>query len=59
MRSLAVQSYCRPDKYEISTIPTPKITLPNHVLVKVHAASINPNDMEMAAGMAKLIVTQT
>jgi NADPH:quinone reductase-like Zn-dependent oxidoreductase len=59
MRSLAINSYCRPDKYEIVTIPTPQISQPDHVLVKVHASSINPNDMEMAGGMAKMIITQT
>jgi hypothetical protein len=57
MRSLCIYSYRPPSEYEISTIPTPNITLPNRVLVKVAAGSINPADMEQARGDFKMAVT--
>ena len=57
MRSLCIYSYREPAKFEISTIPTPKIVLPNHVLVKVAAGGINPADMEQARGEVKLIIS--
>jgi hypothetical protein len=57
MRSLCIYSYRPPSEFEISTIPTPKITLPNHVLIKVAAGSINPADMEQARGEFKMLIT--
>jgi hypothetical protein len=57
MRSLCVHSYRPPSQFEISSIPTPKISLPNHVIVKVAAAGINPADMELARGEFKLVLT--
>jgi hypothetical protein len=56
MRSLCIYSYRPPSEYEISTIPTPRITLPNHVLVKVAAGSINPADMEQGRGISRWLL---
>jgi NADPH:quinone reductase-like Zn-dependent oxidoreductase len=57
MRSLCIYSYRPPSEFEISTIPTPKMTLPNHVMIKVAAAGINPADMETARGDFKTVIT--
>lgn len=57
MRSLCIYSYREPAEFEISTIPTPKIVLPNHVLIKVAAGGINPTDMQQARGEFKMIIT--
>jgi NADPH:quinone reductase-like Zn-dependent oxidoreductase len=57
MRSLCVFAYTDPSKYEIASIPAPKVTLPNHVLVQVFAASINPVDIAGASGKMKSIVS--
>ncbi|KAI9742849.1 MAG: hypothetical protein M1818_003578 [Claussenomyces sp. TS43310] len=57
MRSLFVTAYTQPLKYEISELPTPKIEFPDHVLIRVHAASINPVDMAVAGGALKMLVT--
>jgi hypothetical protein len=57
MRSLCVHSYRAPSQFEISSIPTPKISSPNHVIVKVAAAGINPADIELARGEFKLALT--
>ena len=56
MRSLCVFAYTDPSQYEIASIAAPKVTLPNHVLIKVYAASLNPVDVSGAAGMFKHIV---
>jgi len=53
MRSLCIFAYCEPSKYEISSIPTPTITSPKHVLIKIYAASLNPTDTQGAAGAFK------
>ncbi len=55
MRSLAISSYTTPDNYDVMDLPTPTIESPDEVLVKVHAASINPADVHMASGIAKLM----
>ena len=54
MRSLAIPKYSTPDKYYVIDHPSPTITSPDDVQVKVHAASINPVDVKLASGMAKM-----
>ena len=56
MRSLCVHAYGTPTDFGIADIPLPKITMPNQALVRVHAASINPVDMEVARGDYKAIM---
>lgn len=53
MKSLAISDYCTPDKYTMMTLPIPRIEEPDQLLIKVHAASINPVDVQVASGMAK------
>jgi len=55
MRALALAKYGKPSTYDVATLPTPKITKPDDVLIKVHATSINPVDVKMAGGMAKML----
>ena len=50
MRALALSKFCKPSEYAIATLPTPEITNPDEVLIKVHAASVNPVDVKMASG---------
>ncbi|KAH8700926.1 chaperonin 10-like protein [Talaromyces proteolyticus] len=57
MRSLCVHAYVKPTEFGIADIPVPKITTPNQVLIRVHAACINPVDMEIAGGNFKAIMT--
>lgn len=59
MRSLAIESYCKPEAYQILKLPVPSCTKPDHVLIKVHAASINPVDVKVAAGSVKSISPKT
>ncbi len=58
MKSLSIEKYCLPDEYQILDLPVPKISDPDHVLIKVNAASINPIDVKIASGMAKMIWPQ-
>lgn len=55
MLALALTKYCKPADDALATLPTPKITNPTEVLIKVHAASINPVDVKMASGMAMMM----
>lgn len=59
MKSLSIEKYCKPDEYQILDLPVPKINGPEDVLIKVNAASINPFDVKIASGMAKMLWKQT
>lgn len=50
MRALVLPRYCKPSEYDVATVPTPQISKPDELLIKVHAASVNPIDVKMAAG---------
>jgi NADPH:quinone reductase-like Zn-dependent oxidoreductase len=50
MRSLCTRKFGPPSKWEIAELPTPKITRDDEVLIRVHAAAINPTDIGGAAG---------
>ncbi|TVY36950.1 2-methylene-furan-3-one reductase [Lachnellula occidentalis] len=50
MRALVLPRYCKPAEYDVATVPTPQISKPDELLVKVYAASVNPIDVKMAAG---------
>jgi hypothetical protein len=55
MKALVLAKYCKPSDYNIATVPTPRISKPDEVLVKVHSASINPLDVKMASGLGKMM----
>ena len=59
MRAIALTKYVKPDEYEVATLPTPEITKPDEVLIKVHAASINPIDVKIASGVTKAMKKDT
>jgi hypothetical protein len=42
MRAIALSKYCKPNEYELATLPTPEISNPDELLIKVHSASVNP-----------------
>ncbi|KAF5561835.1 alcohol dehydrogenase [Fusarium phyllophilum] len=58
MLSITAPNYTSPSGYEISTVPKPIIIADNEVLIKVHAASINPVDVKKAAGVFKMAVKE-
>lgn len=50
MLALAIYRFSNPKDYDLATIPTPKISKPDEVLIKVHSASINPGELKLASG---------
>lgn len=53
MRSLHVTTYSTPSDYIIGLLPKPTVTSATEVLIKVHAASVNPGEVKIASGMMK------
>jgi NADPH:quinone reductase-like Zn-dependent oxidoreductase len=56
MLSITIPEYTTPSNYELSTLPAPTITSPKGLLIRVHAASINPIDVKKASGVSKLVL---
>lgn len=56
MRAIALAAYGKPSQYDIATLPTPQVTKEDEVLIRVHAAAINPIDVKLAAGEAKIMI---
>lgn len=56
MRAIALAKHCNPKDYAVATIPTPQITKPDEVLIRVQAASVNPIDVKLAGSFGKMIV---
>jgi NADPH:quinone reductase-like Zn-dependent oxidoreductase len=55
MRAVALSNYCKPSEYQVATLPTPHISKPDELLIRVRAASVNPVDVKMASGLGKLV----
>lgn len=56
MRGLVTLKWAEPKEYTIANdLAVPKITKPDDVLIKVASASINPIDVKLASGFAKLL----
>jgi NADPH:quinone reductase-like Zn-dependent oxidoreductase len=59
MRAIALPEHCNPSEYGLATIPTPQITRPDEILVRVRAASVNPIDVKLAGSLGKLMSKDT
>lgn len=59
MLSLNVPSYSDPSGYILSDLPKPEITDSKDVVIKVHAASVNPVDVKKADGVLKMALKDT
>ncbi|KAI0167263.1 chaperonin 10-like protein [Pestalotiopsis sp. NC0098] len=59
MEALAVSEYGQPSTYQKISLDTPSLAKPHDVIIRVHAASVNPIDVKFAAGMAKRIQPAT
>merc|ERR1712000_331266 len=58
MLAITAPSFTDPSKYELSTVARPIITEQTDVVLRVHAASINPVDVKKAAGVFKQAVQE-
>ncbi|KAJ3547727.1 hypothetical protein NM208_g1368 [Fusarium decemcellulare] len=58
MLAVTAPTYCDPSRYEISTVPKPVVTDKTDVVIRVHAASINPVDVKKAEGVFKQAVKE-
>ncbi|KAL3486587.1 chaperonin 10-like protein [Aspergillus germanicus] len=54
MLSIGIHSHGKPSEYQLLEFPRPEITEPRDVLIKVHAASVNPVDLKKADGIFKM-----
>ncbi|EZF78754.1 hypothetical protein H105_00207 [Trichophyton soudanense CBS 452.61] len=57
MLSLNTPTYSAPSGYQLSELPKPVLEDSNDVIIRVHAASINPIDVKKANGMLKMAMT--
>lgn len=56
MQSLVTEKYGTPDDYRILELPVPQIKEPDEILIKVHAAALNPADVKLASGAIKMFL---
>lgn len=56
MQAITASKYTNPDGYELTAVAKPTVAQPTDVLIKVHAASINPIDVKKADGAMKMAI---
>ena len=59
MLSITAPTFTDPSGYELSTVPRPTVTGNKDILIRVHAASINPVDVKKASGVFKFVLKET
>ncbi|OAG05791.1 GroES-like protein [Paraphaeosphaeria sporulosa] len=59
MLSIVAPAHCEPLSYELNgNVPEPTISDSHDVIIKVHAASVNPIDLKKAAGVFKIAIKE-
>lgn len=56
MLSINISKHTTPQNYELSELPAPTVQDPNDIVIKVHAASVNPIDVKKASGASKVVL---
>ena len=59
MRSLVATRKGGPETYELRELPVPSITMPTHVLLRIHAAGVNTGELKAANGELGLFYKPT
>jgi NADPH:quinone reductase-like Zn-dependent oxidoreductase len=59
MLSINIPKHTTPNEYELGEVPSLSIDRPTDILIKVHAASINPIDVKKASGITKAVLKDT
>lgn len=49
MRAIALDKFSNPSEYNLANLPVPKMENDDDILIKIHAASVNPVDVKMAS----------
>ena len=58
MLAVTIGAFADPSEYQLSTVPRPEVTDETDVVIRVHAASINPVDVKKAAGAFKVAMRE-
>jgi len=58
MNAFFYEAYGAPSTNTFGTRPKPVISKPNHVIMKVHAVSLNPIDYRQSCGDMKLMTNE-
>ena len=58
MLSVTAPTYTDPSRYELSTVLRPTVTDKTDVVIRVHAASVNPVDVKKASGVFKMALKE-
>lgn len=59
MLAITAPTHTDPSRYELTTVPRPAVTDATDVVIRVHAASVNPIDVKKADGIFKLAIKET
>lgn len=59
MLSVGITSHAPPSAYQLLDLSRPEIKDPQDVLIKVHAASVNPVDLKKAEGVFKVALKES
>jgi len=59
MLAITAPFFTQPTGYELSELEEPIITDPADVIIRVHAAGINPVDVKRANGATKFAINET
>jgi NADPH:quinone reductase-like Zn-dependent oxidoreductase len=59
MLSVTAPAFTDPSKYELSTVSRPSVTEVKDVVIRVHAASVNPVDVKKADGVFRMAMKET
>lgn len=58
MFAVVAPRFTDPSGYELATVPRPALAKSDDILIRVHAASINPVDVKKASGVVKIFLTE-
>ena len=58
MQAMVIEGYGGPEQFQQRQMPTPRPS-ENQILIRTHAASVNPVDWKMRKGMLRMIVPRT
>lgn len=59
MQSVGITSHTTPSEYQLLDLSRPEIKDPHDVLIKAHAASVNPVDLKKAEGVFKMALKES